>query len=69
MTKEYNYETIEVIKETIRVNQVCWNPDQIYELLKEIQSEKTFKGFVKIHFEVGELPEIVIYRKISKGNK
>ena len=67
--KKYKYQTIEVIREKIRLDKMYWSIDEIYELLKEIEKEKNFKGFVKLYFEVGEIPEITIYKNVPKSNK
>lgn len=64
--KKVQYQELEVIQKTISIYQQYWNPQEIFELLKRIESEDGFKGFVKLHFEVGEFPQITYYVNYKK---
>jgi len=59
------FETKRVIKVTVSLIKVPWNPEEIAMLLKEISESKDFLGFQKIYFEANECPEIVYLRKLD----
>lgn len=62
-------ETIKVIEKTISVQSTVWSSEDIYKLLKEIEKEQGFKGFTKLHFEVGEFPSITYFVNYQKANE
>jgi hypothetical protein len=60
---------IKIMEVTIRTDQPYWRPESIYQFLKQIQEQKGFKGFVKVHFEVDEVPEIVCYFNVLEDKQ
>lgn len=63
---KFEIQTISMIEKTVRIGQAYWSVDEIHELLQQLERDKWFKGFVKINFEIGSLPEITYLIDISK---
>jgi hypothetical protein len=60
---------IKIMEVTIRSHEPYWTPESIYKFLKQIEEQEGFRGFIRVHFEVGEFPEIVCYFNLIEDKK
>jgi len=58
---------IKVIEKTVSIESRYWSIDEIHAILTKIQKEKDFHGFIRIHFDVEEFPQVTYYIRVGNA--